>query len=174
MQRLVCLIGLLLVTNITCAAESWFVTPKTTSLKYSYSEDKYAKDYFEGEITISGKFVFQKNEYDDWIEIHFVPDKSSTFRLPYKKGLGLVTDLFVEEDERKSVLANELLPKKYRDKILSGIFSKVEMNSSVVITNYRAQVDCGHTYYYVRLMRIVRKTGHLRPDVTPAKNGNCG
>jgi hypothetical protein len=173
MQRLVCLIGLLVVTNVTCAAEPNFVVPKASLLKYSYAEDEYAKDYFKGEISVSGKFVFQKNEHDDWIEIHFVPDKPSALRLPYKKGLGLVTDLFIEEDEENKVLANKLLPKKYRDQILSGTLARVEIHSTIVITNYRAEVDCDRTYYFVRIARIVRKA-EPRPDPTPAKYGNCG
>ena len=173
MKNILIILGFFWAFPVALGAESYFVIPPNGPLKYSHSVNEKLEDHFKGTVTLDGKLIFEPFPYDDLPEIviRFVPDTNSSKKLPYKTGLGPVKSVGILGDKTK-LLA--LLSEDQIKKLRARAFPSIELQTTIVATDYLSEVSCDNTYYWVRIVRMTHGKEKPKPSTLRASVGGCG
>ena len=146
-------ITILLLSPIICnGEEKYFVIPPKSPLKYSHYVKDQLEDHFTGTVTLSGKMVFQPNSDMEEILVQFDLDDASSRKLPYINKLGPVKTVGIAENRETYI---NRLSDDQKKKLLAGSSPSIEYLTTIVATDYLAEVSCDHTNFWVKIVRVV-------------------
>jgi hypothetical protein len=147
-----------LVTPCLSAPER-FLTDKPSPLKLAKPGKEYDRIvHFTGSARLSGQFfvgweTINKKPY--YLRVVFFPDKDSSALLPHPADAGPVKELILSNSDQ-AVL--ELLEDST---IAQRILARDQINATgeatVIIRDYRTDVECDHRWYSAALVSVSKK-----------------
>ena len=172
MNKILSILILLFTSTLCQGAEKYFVVPVNSPFKYSHDVEEKLEDHFKGTATLTGKLVFERFPYDDIKEVvvSFVPDTKTKEVLPYKSALGKVKSVGISGEKEKYAA---LLSEEQKQKLFAGSYPSIELQVSIIVSDYYAEVSCDNTYYWLSIVRILKSNERPKPSKVKPSVGSC-
>lgn len=148
------------------------IIPASSPVKFN-SFGKYDVAKFTGRFVLTGKYLYGHlglaDDQPHDLSLYIDPDQSVLSTLPYwKVRKGPKHIYIINADD----FAKTVVPSEQRTKLRNGTLQSVQGHISVVLTDYKAWIECDSANYSARFIAVAHRNNLIAMNLR--ENFGCG